>query len=83
MLLDILRDQTNPRAGFALVLIPHDVLAIERLTDLLNVVLQAAVREERLRRRCAASLARARQRASAHGDVRKELRDLERIALAL
>ena len=83
MLFNILRDQTNPRAGLALVLVPHDVLAIEGLTDLLDIILQAAVRKERLRRGGAGICGRTRQRASAHGDIRQELRDLERIALLL
>ena len=83
VLLDILRDQTNPRAGFALVLIPHDVLAIERLTNLLDIILQAAVGEERLRRGGRGIGGRTRQRPSAHGDVCQELRDLERVALLL
>ena len=65
----------------AFILEAIDRQAVVRLADPLDVFLQTAVREER--RRLRRGRGRSRQRASAHGDVRKELSHLERVALFL
>ncbi len=65
--------------------IPHavaiDLLAVVKLTNGLNIILESHVREERSRLLRGGGAAR--QRARAHGDVRKELRHLERIPTLL
>ena len=50
MLLNVLSNQADLRCRLALVPIPNDILAVEGLADLLDVVLQAAVRKRRQHR---------------------------------
>ena len=51
LLLNILRHQADPRGGLALVAVTHNVLAIIRLTNRLNVILEPLIGEERRRLR--------------------------------
>ena len=80
-LLSILGRETDVGVGLTLVLEPDDVLAFIRLTNFLDVFLEALVRKEwgglRSGRR------RARQRSGALSDIRQELRGLEWVRLLL
>ena len=79
--LNVLRNQTNLSAALPLVVVAVDRLPIEGLANLMDILLEALVRKERGRlRRCRR---RARIGASPHGNVGKELRHLERVALLL
>ena len=81
MLLDLLRQQTDLGAVVALVVVAVDRLAVVRLADRLDVLFQPFVGQEaaRLRR----GRGRTGERARALGDIREELRRLERIRLLL
>ena len=81
MLLDLLRQQTDLGAVVALVVVAVDRLAVVRLADRLDVLFQPFVGEEaaRLRR----GRGRTGKRARSFGDIREELRRLERIRLLL
>ena len=81
MLLDLLGDQADLGARVALVVVAVDRLAIEGLTNRLDVLLQTLIGEEapRLRGRRRA----ARSRAGAKGDVGRQLKLLVRQRLLL
>ena len=81
LLLDLLRHQADLGAGVALVVVAVDRLAVVRLADVLDVLLQPPVGEEAAGLRGGGR--RAGERAGAFGDVREELRRLERIRLLL
>ena len=83
LLFDFLSHQADVRLLFRVALILEFVnrLPVVRLTNLANVVLQAAVGEHRRRLRRGGR--RSRQCARAHCDIRKELCNLERVALLL
>jgi hypothetical protein len=81
MLLDLLGDQADLGARVALVVKAVDCLAIKGLTNRLNVLLQTLVREETTRLRgCRRGALR---RASAKGDVGRQLKLLVRQRLLL
>ena len=81
-LLDILRQQSKLLAAIAaLVVVLVDRLAIMRAANLLDIFLQALVREEAAR--LVGRRGRTRQRARTFRNVRKELGSLERIAFLL
>ena len=83
-LLDVLGHETDLGLARApLVVEPVDRLAAVRGADLVDVLLEVAIGEERRALRGRALRRRARQRARAHGNVGQELRHLERIALLL
>ena len=81
ILLDVLGHEADLRRVITLVVVLVDRLAIERLADRRNILLEAAIREQtaRLVGRCG----RSGQCASAFRDAGKELRNLERIGLLL
>ena len=81
LFLNVLRHQTDLSAVVAVVFEAVDGQTVVGLTDLLSVVLQAFVGEER--GRLGRRGGRTRQRASAHRDVREELSRLEGVALLL
>ena len=79
-LLDLIGHEANMGVAFRVTLVFEGVdwQSVVRLADLFDVVLQTAIREEgTLLGRCGG---RARKRASPHGDVCQELRDLEWVA---
>ena len=83
ILRDFLRDEADLRAGVALVVVAVNVLAVVGLADLLDVLLQALVREEAAAALRGAGSGVARQRARAGRNVRQELSNLEGIRLLL
>ena len=82
-LLDVLRHEADLRARVALVVEAVNGLAIVGLADLLDVFLEALVREEPAAARRGGGGSIARQRPGALGDVRKELGHLEGVRLTL
>ena len=76
----ILRDQTQLRSAIT-VIEPVDRLAVVKLTDMLNVVFEAFVREDRTRLR--RGRGRTRKSTSSHCDIGKELSLLVRIPTLL
>ena len=83
ILRDFLRDEADLRAGVALVVVAVNVLAVVGLADLLDVLLQALVREEAAAALRGAGSGVAGQRARAGRNVRQELSNLEGIRLLL
>ena len=81
MLLNVLSDKTDSRSRFVLIPKLDDLLAVKRLTNRLNSLLEALVREDR--HRLVRGRRGPRKRASAFRDICQELGSLERISLLL